>query len=112
MDITIRDIDVTTVIAVSAVLVVLPIQLLLCFKVKKLLLRLLPTMLLAVTTVVFFAMMATAKDWDAIGYAILGVFSGVLLIFSGIGWGVWAVALFIRKKKQGAFQDSISPADE
>ena len=98
-DMWIRDIEVTTLIAITSVLVVLPIQLLLCFKVKPVFLRLLPSILLTGTTILLFAMMATSRDWDAIGYAVLGVFSGVLLIFSGIGWGIWAIVRCIKKKK-------------
>ena len=97
----IRDIEVTTLIAITSVLVVLPIQLLLCFKVKPIFLRLLPSILLTGTTILLFAMMAASRDWDAIGYAVLGVFSGVLLIFSGIGWGIWGlVALFRKRNKE------------
>ena len=95
----IRDIEVTTLIAITSVLVVLPIQLLLCFKVKPVFFRLLPSILLTGTTILLFAMMAASRDWDAIGYAVLGVFSGVLLIFSGIGWGIWAIVRCIKKKK-------------
>ena len=98
-DMWIRDVEVTTLIAITSVLVVLPIQLLLCFKVKPIFLRLLPSILLTGTTILLFAMMATSRDWDAIGYAVLGVFSGVLLIFSGIGWGIWAIVRCIKKKK-------------
>ena len=98
-DMWIRDIEITTLIAFTSVLVVLPIQLLLCFKVKPVFLRLLPSILLTGTTILLFAMMAASRDWDAIGYAVLGVFSGVLLIFSGIGWGIWAIVRCIRKKK-------------
>ena len=98
-DMWIRDIEITTLIAITSVLVVLPIQLLLCFKVKPVFLRLLPSILLTATTILLFTMMATSRDWDAIGYAVLGVFSSVLLIFSGIGWGIWAIVRCIRKKK-------------
>lgn len=99
-DIWIRDIEITTLITVSSILIVLPIQLLLCFKVKKLLLRLLPSLVLTATTVFLFIMMRTATDWNAIGYAILGVFSGVLLIFSGLAWGIWAIVIAIKKRKK------------
>lgn len=98
-DVWIRDIEITTLIAISSVLIVLPIQLLLCFKVKKLVLRLLPSLVLTATTVFLFIRMRMATDWDAIGYAILGVFSGVLLVFSGIAWGVWAIIKLVKKKK-------------
>lgn len=99
-DMWIRDIEVTTLIAFTSVLVVLPIQLLLCFKVKPIILRLLPSILLTGTTILLFAMMAASRDWDAIGYAVLGVFSGVLLIFSGIGWGIWGLVALIRKRNK------------
>ena len=74
-DISIRDIAITTLIAVSSILIVFPLQLLLCFKTKKLLLRLLPSLLLTVTTVFLFIMIRVTTDWDAFGYAILFVFS-------------------------------------
>ena len=98
-DIWIRDIEITTLIAVASVFVVLPVQLLLCFKAKSVFLRLLPAILLTATTVFLFVMMTAAKDWDALGYAILGAFSGVLLLFSGIGWGIWATVKWPRSKK-------------
>lgn len=99
LDASIRDIDITTLIAVSSILIVFPVQLLLCFKAKKLLLRLLPSLLLTITTVFLFIMMRTTTDWDAVGYAILFIFSAVLLIFSGIAWSVWAIIKLIKKKK-------------
>ena len=95
----IRDVEITSLIAISSVLVVLPIQLLLCFKVKPVFLRLLPTILLTATTVFLFAMMTTSRDWDAIGYAVLGALSGVMLIFSGIGWGIWVIVRCIKKRR-------------
>ena len=98
-DVWIRDIEITTLIAVSSILMVLPIQLLLCFKVKKLFFRLLPSFVLTATTIFLFILMRITTDWDAIGYAILFVFSGVLLMFSGIAWGVWAIVKLIKKRK-------------
>lgn len=87
-------------IAVSLILLtVLAIQLLLCFKVKILFFRLLPSFVLTASTIIFFTMMRLATDWDAIGYAILFVFSGVLLIFSGIAWVIWAIVKLIKKRK-------------
>ena len=32
--------------------------------------------------------------------AAAAVFFGVLLIFSGIAWGIWAIAILVKKKKQ------------
>ena len=100
-DIWIGEVDFTTLVAIAAVLFVFPLQLLLCFKVKKLLIRLLPPILLTVATIVFFSLMFVAKDWDAVAYAIFGAFSGALLIVCGIAWGIWAIIFGVRKKKGG-----------
>ena len=89
-------------IAVSLILTVLAIQLLLCFKVKILFFRLLPSFVLTASTIIFFTMMRLATDWDALGYAILFVFSGVLLIFSGIAWVIWAIVKLIKKRKSNS----------
>ena len=86
-------------IAVSSILLVLAIQLLLCFKVKNLFFRLLPSFVLTASTIFLFIMMRITTDWGAIGYAILFVFSGVLLVFSGIAWGIWAIIKLIKKRK-------------
>lgn len=99
-DVWIGNIEFTTFIAICSVLIILPMQLLLCIKIKNIFIRLLPSILLAVTTIFLFCMMYSAKDWDAIGYAILGVFSGVLLIVSGISWCIWAVVRAINKRKK------------
>ena len=99
VDLWVRDTWIAALITVSAVFVVLPIQLILCFKAKKRLIKLLPTAVFAVATIAFYIMMITAKDWSAFEYVILAVFSVVLLMFSGIAWGIWAVLRLVKKKK-------------
>lgn len=99
-DIGIGEVDITTLIALAAVFVVLPLQFLLCFKVKNLLVRLLPSIILVVATVMFFALMFTSQDWDAVGYAIFAVFSGSLLIITGIVWGIWVIVSVVQKKRR------------
>ena len=98
-DIWIGEVEISSLIIIAAVVLVLPLQLLLCFKVKNLLTRLMPSMLLTATTILLFAMVPTTQDWDAIGYAMLGVLSGVLLFFSGLGWAIWAIVCFVQKRK-------------
>lgn len=99
VDLWVRDTWIAALITVSAVFVVLPIQLVLCFKAKKRLIKLLPTAVFAVAMIAFYIMMITAKDWSAFVYVILAVFFGVLLMFSGIAWGIWAIARLVKKKK-------------
>ena len=97
-DLWVRDTGITVLIAASAILIVLPLQLVLCFRAKKLFFKLLPAVLLAVAAVTFWVLMRTAKDWSALVYLIFAVFSGVLLIFSGIGWGIWGISGFVKRK--------------
>lgn len=98
-DVWIGDVELTTLTIIVAVAAILPIQLLLCFKVKNLLLRLLPSMLFAVVTISFFAMIFSSQDWDSIGYAILAMLAGILLLMSGVAWGIWGIVVCIRRNK-------------
>ena len=94
-----RDTKIVLLIAVAAVLIILPTQLALCFKAKRLFIKLIPTVLLAVATFVLYIMAITAKDWSGFVYIILAVAAGVLLIFSGIAWGIWAITKLIKRTK-------------
>ena len=99
-DVWIGDVELTTLVIIIAVVAILPIQLLLCFKVKNLLLRLLPSMLFAIVTISFFAMIFSSQDWDSIGYAILAMLAGILLFMSGVAWGIWGIVVCVRKNKK------------
>jgi len=93
-----RDGWLVLLMAVSAVLM-LAVQLILCFRVKNPVIRLLPAVLSAGAAAVFYILMLTARDWSALIYVIAAVYCGVLLLSSGIGWGIRAAAeLFGRKK--------------
>ena len=97
-----RDTVIIAPIIAAAVLIMLPIQLTLCFRAKKPLFKLLPAALSAAAVLVFYGIAITAKDWSAFGYLILAAASGIMLIFSGIGWGIWAIAGLVRKSRQEA----------
>ena len=96
-DLLARDTWIVLLIAAAAVLIILPLQLTLCFKAKRRLFRLLPTVLPALLSLVFYSIKYVVKDWSALVYAILAVFSGVMFVFSGLGWGIWAITKRIRK---------------
>lgn len=99
-DLWVRDTEITLLVALSAFLIVLPIQLLLRFKAKTLLVKLIPTILLAAAVVAFYAIVFVIQDRAAIGYALLALFSEILLLFSGLAWGIWAITKLIRKRKR------------
>lgn len=81
-----------------SIAVFLPIQLLLCFKAKRRMIRLLPVIILSVLTVFFLVMAVTATGWDGIGYIFLAIFISFMLLACGIGWGIWAIIRFVKKK--------------
>mgnify|MGYP001129541779 CR=1 FL=1 len=46
-----------------------------------------------------FAVMAVAVDgWDSLGYLFLAIFTGLMLIACGMGWGIWMIFRFLKKK--------------
>lgn len=98
IDVFTQDTVIVLLIAACAILIVLPIQLVLCFKAKKIFIKCLPTTLLAASTVAFYIMAITAKTWAALIYLIIAAFLGVSFIFSGIAWGIWASAKLIKKR--------------
>ncbi len=69
----------------------LSLQLLLCFKAKKLFSRLLPMILFAILTVVFFVLIFLSEGWDSIGFLLLAICAAALLLVCGIGWGIWGI---------------------
>ena len=99
LDIWIGDIEFTTVVLVFSVVVLLLIQLLICFKVKNKVIRLLPVILLSIFTIFFVAMTSTATGWDNLGYVFLAIFTGFMWLMCGIAWGIWAIVKLIKKKK-------------
>ena len=97
LDVWIGDINIAPFIWIFTLIVVFPIQLALCFKVKSKVVRLLPVIILSVLAVAAAIATATSIDWDALFYLICVVYLVIMLFASGIGWGIWAI---VRKKNQ------------
>ncbi|MBQ5601493.1 MAG: hypothetical protein IIU77_01580 [Clostridia bacterium] len=89
------DIDLPTIVVLISVISTLILQLLLCFKVKKIFIKLLPIVLLIVSTVVFSICSASINGWDGLGYLFFALLSFGLILVCGLGWSVWAI---IRKR--------------
>lgn len=83
------------VLLLSVILMLL--QVLLCFKFKNRIIRLIPVCLTLMLTVIFVALGFIFDGWDALGFIFLAICSAVLLLCSGIGWGIWAI---VRKKNK------------
>ena len=98
-DVWMGDIELTTAVLIFSVAVLLPSQLLLCFKVKSRAIRLLPVLLLSIPTIIFVVMSVAITGWDGIGYLFLAIFTGFMMLMCGVGWGIWAISKLIKKKK-------------
>lgn len=85
------EIDFPTIVVSASAIATLILQLLLCFKVKKLFIKLLPIALLIVSTIVFSICSASINGWDGLGYLFFTLLSVGLIFMCGIGWGIWAI---------------------
>lgn len=75
------------------------LQLLLCFKVKNLFLRLLPVVFFPIATVIFTILATTSHDWDALAYLVFAIFGGVLTLVCLAAWLIWLILRSIEKRK-------------
>ena len=100
-DVWLGDVELTEVIIYVSILIMIPLQLLLCFRVKKLWLKLLPS-LSFIILIVFFLCLANQNSigWDGIGYFILAIFAGILLTACALAWLIWLIWNLILKKKK------------
>lgn len=97
-DIWMGDIELTTAVLIFSIIVLLPVQLLLCFKVKSKIIRLLPIILLSIPTLIFI-IMATTLGLDGLVCIFLAIFTGFMMLICGVAWGIWAIIKHKQKKK-------------
>ena len=97
VDLWARDTGIAVLITVSAILILI-VQLILCFRSKKTLVKLLPAAVFVVAAITFYIIAICTKDWSAFVYIIIAVLSGVLLAVSAIAWGIWAIVRYVKKK--------------
>ncbi len=96
-DIWVGDIELTTLTLIFSLVVLLPVQLLLCFKIKSVAVRLLPVILLFIPALYFLVLSVTAAGWDSLGYLFLAIFAGFMMFVCGVGWMIWGITN--RKKR-------------
>lgn len=99
-DVWIDDFNPAVLVLIVSLFLILPVQLLLCFKAKRIWLRLLPVIVCGALTVLFlFMAFAVLSDWDGIGYLILAIYTTFMLTPCGLGWGIWALWHYLKKNK-------------
>lgn len=99
-DVWIGEIDITNLVLLSSLALFLPARLLLCFKVKSRILRLLPIIIFSLLEIIFIALSLVITGWDALVYIVFALLVGVLILMCGIGWGIWAIEKFIKRKNE------------
>jgi len=99
LDIWIGDTNIAPYILLFILIIIFPCQLALCFKVRKLGIRLLPAIIIFILTVSSFIAMATSTGWDVLLYLIFSVYLSIALLVCGIAWATWAIVRKIRKKR-------------
>ncbi len=76
---------------VGTILLVLAGQAVLCFKVRRLWVRLIPTVLCFCGAGILFCLARAMTDWSAIGYLLLSAFAGALFCACLMGWAIWGI---------------------
>ena len=90
--------DKDNLLLIICLVVVFAIQLVLCFKVKFLIIKLLPILALFVATIAFIIIMLVTTGWDAIGYLLLALITGIGVLVCGFAWFIWGVYKLIKRK--------------
>lgn len=93
------------VVLAALLLVLLPLQLFLCFRVKSVAIRLLPAVIFGVLTVLFGILSQSAEGWDGLGYAVLAIYTAILLLACAVCWLVWGIVRASKKKQHGLNTD-------
>lgn len=94
----IDDISLSVLVCIISFVVILPIQLLLCFKAKSRRVRFIPITLFCVLAVVFICMALSSTGWDNIGYIFFAIYAVLMILACGIGGGIWAIINIMKKK--------------
>ncbi len=97
-DIWLGNVELTYLWLTLAVAWVFPVQLLLCWKAKSLLLRLAPAAMRGAASFVFLLMWLILPGGDGLGCMGFAILAGQMLLFCGLAWGTWALIRRIWKK--------------
>lgn len=86
-------------LAISGV-IILTIQLLLCFKAKMLFIRLLPNVATTILALIFYIKSELASGWDGLGFALIAIYVALLGAVCLLGWAIWGITYGIKKWQQ------------
>ena len=87
----------TVLIALAASAAVIAVQLLFCFKTRRIWLRLIPTVLPLAVVIAMYVHLRLATGWEALGYLILLLGAAVLLAADALGWLIFSICRYVRR---------------
>lgn len=97
LDVYLADTNLTILVLALSLLFLLPMQLMLCFRAKSMILRLLPIIMLAIATLVFILMTLPATGWAGLAYVLFAIYAAFALLICGLGWAIWAI---LKRKRR------------
>lgn len=86
-------------ILILCIAFVLPCQLLLCFKVRSVIIRLLPLIALFILTALFTYGTITVNGWDGLGYLLLAFLTAILFGVCCVCWAVFGIVRYVKKRR-------------
>ncbi len=97
-DIWIGEQNLTILMIMFSAIVVLPVQLLFCFKGKTRAVRFIPIILFSVLLIAAIIMYFMASGWNGLFYIVGAIYAVFMLIVCGIGWGIRAIVNMIKNR--------------
>ena len=92
-------IDSSNLIVILFGIAVFAIQLVLCLKVRLIIVKLIPIMVAVVAGIVFFIGMCLSNGWDVLGYFALLIYAFIALGVCAIAFIVYGIICLIKKIK-------------
>ena len=99
-DIWYGDIPVTNLIIVFSLIVILPIQILICFKAKSIFVRFIPIIILATAVLMWIVLSFAVAGWDGLLYLFFAIYMLFMIFVCAVGWGIWALIKYKLTKRK------------
>ena len=90
-------VDSFTFFAILVGIALFVVQLVLAFKVRYLILKLLPTVLVIIAAIVCFAGLISTESWDALGWLLLLIYDLIYIAVDVFAWIVYGVVRIFKK---------------
>jgi len=101
-DFWIGDVNFAPILLIFTFAVLFPVQLILCFRGKTKVVRLLPVMIMAVLTSAAVIAAFVSTGYEIILFIVCAVYFAMMLLVCGAAWGIWIIFQFWRRKRLGS----------